>query len=132
MYPPIAVENNIRRALHLLTSHLPTNRGYLNSPHTHVAINADAPVNKSSCTKPINYLYSKWGMIHSQKVTCMEHPDVAHMSHCSICELKTSIILYQSKCNSKGLNIIISKVQDAIMCNDNTAEQVVTIGESKR
>lgn len=65
------------------------------------------------------------------KVTCMECPDVVYMSDCSMCGLKPSSILYQSKCNNKGLNIIISEVKDAITCNDNTAEQVVTVRERR-
>jgi len=68
MYTLTAVGNNIRWALHLFTSHLPINTRYFNSPYTNVAINADAPVNKCSCTKHNNVSSSKWGMILSQRL----------------------------------------------------------------
>jgi hypothetical protein len=122
MYPLIAVENNIRRALHLLTSHLPTNIGYFNSPYTHVAIKANAPVNKCSCTKHNNDSYSKWGMIHSQRLQVW---NVLMLSTCQTAPLLDSN--HQSFCINLNVTIevstsLFSKVKDAIMSNDNTAE----------
>jgi hypothetical protein len=121
VYPPTALENNIRKALHLLTSHSPINIGYFSSPYTHVAINADAPVHKCSCAKPNNDSSSKWGIIHSQRLQVW---NVQMLSKCQTAPFVDSN--HQSFCinlnvTSKASTSLFSKVKDAIMCN-NTAE----------
>jgi hypothetical protein len=120
MYTLTAVGNNIRWALHLFMSHLPINIGYLNSQYTHVAINADAPVNKRSCIKHNNVSSSKWGMIHSQRSQVW---NVQMLSTCQTAPFVDSN--HQSFYINLNVTIKIStlflKVKDAIMCNDNTA-----------
>jgi len=121
-YTLTAVENNIRWALHLFTSHLPINKGYFSSPYTHVTINADAPVNKCSCTKHNNVSSSKWRTIHSQRLQVW---NIWMLSTCQTAPFVDSN--HQSFCINLNVTIKVStslfpKVEDAIMCNDNTAE----------